>query len=114
PMVYAFTGQRHPEVLLDSQYILALLDTNGAPLWHGLGRADYPTAANEGNVGQTTTVKHALIDFAGDGHFEIASAGYSDGVRAIDPRSGKLLWSLPAPAPTCHRVVAADIDGHLG
>ena len=75
---------------------------------------DYPTATNEGNVSQTTSVKHALVDFAGDGTFQIASAGYGDGVRAIDPRDGKVLWSLPAPAPTCPRVVAADIDGRKG
>lgn len=46
--------------------------------------------------------------------FEIASAGYGNGVRAIDPRDGKTLWSLAAPAPTCQRVVAADIDGRPG
>jgi len=99
-------------VLLDSPYILALLDANGTPIWHGPGRADYPS--NEGNVGQTTSIKHALVDFAGDGTFQIASAGYGDGVRAIDPRDGKVLWSLPAPVPTCPRVVAVDIDGRKG
>jgi hypothetical protein len=114
PMVARFTGQPQAQVLLDSPYILALLDTNGSPLWHGVGRADYPTATNEGNVGQTTSVKHALIDFDGDGEFEIASAGYGDGVRAIEARDGKVLWSLPAPMPTSHRVVAADIDGEPG
>ena len=114
PMVHRFKGQRASEVLLDSPYILALLDTNGAPLWHGLGRAAYPTATNEGNASETTSVKHALVDFAGDGTFEIASAGYGDGVRAIDPRDGKALWSLPAPVPTCPRVVAVDIDGRKG
>jgi outer membrane protein assembly factor BamB len=50
----------------------------------------------------------------GDGTFAIASAGYGDGVRAIDPSDGKVLWSLAAPAPTCPRVVAADIDGRKG
>ena len=98
--------------MLDSPYILALLDTNGTPIWHGPGRADYPS--NEGNVGQTTSIKHALVDFAGDGTFQIASSGYVDGVRAIDPRDGKVLWSLPAPVPTCPRVVAVDIDGRKG
>jgi len=114
PMIYPLTGARQPEVLLDSPYILALLDTNGTPRWHGLGRADFPTGPNDGNVGQTTTVKHALVDFAGDGTYGVASAGYGDGVRAIDPRNGKLLWSLPAPTPTCPRVVAADLDGRPG
>src|SRR5206468_8838447 len=33
----------------------------------------------EGNAGQTTSIKHALVDFAGDGTSQIASAGYSDG-----------------------------------
>ena len=114
PMIAPFTTERQSRILLDSPYILALLDTNGAPLWHGLGRADYPTATNQGNVGQTTAVKHAFVDFDGDGRFEIASAGYGDGVRALDPQDGKVLWSLPAPAPTCPRVVAADIDGRPG
>ena len=113
-MICGFTGRRQAEVLLDSQYILAMLDASGAPVWHGLARADFPTGPNEGNVGQTTAVKHALVDFAGDGRFAIASAGYGDGVRAIDARSGKILWSLAAPAPTCHRMVAADIDGRPG
>jgi outer membrane protein assembly factor BamB len=113
PMIHRFRG-KEKEVLLDSPYILALLDTNGTPAWNGLGRADYPTANNEGNTGQTTSIKHALVDFAGDGAFLIASAGYGDGVRAIDPRDGKVLWSLPAPMPTCPRVIAADIDGRKG
>jgi hypothetical protein len=107
-------GQPANHILLDSPYILALLDTNGTPLWHGLGRSDYPTATNEGNVGQTTGTKHALIDCNGDGRFELASAGYGDGVRLIDPRDGKIFWSLPTPVPTCARVVAADIDGRPG
>jgi hypothetical protein len=114
PIICRFTDEGAPTILLDSQYILALLDTNGAPLWHGLGRADFPTAPEKGNVGQTTATKHALVDFDGDGRFEIASAGYGDGVRAIDARDGKVLWSLPAPTPTCHRVAAVDIDGHKG
>ena len=113
PMIHRFSG-KGKEVLLDSPYILALLDTNGTPIWHGLGRADFPTATNESNAGQTSSIKHALVDFAGDGTFQIASAGYGDGVRAIDPRDGKVLWSLPAPAPTCPRVVAVDIDGRRG
>jgi outer membrane protein assembly factor BamB len=114
PMVHRFTGRPGAEVLLDSPYILALLDTNGAPVWHGVGRADYPTSANQGNAGQTTAVRHGLVDFDGDGVFEIGSAGYRDGVRAIDPRDGKIFWSLAAPTPTCHRVVAVDIDGRPG
>jgi hypothetical protein len=114
PMIHSFTGSRRPEVLLDSQYLLALLDTNGAPIWHGVGRADFPTSTGEGNVGQTTAFKHALVDLEGDGNFAIVSAGYADGVRAMDPRDGKVLWSLAAPAPTGPRVVAADIDGRKG
>ncbi len=114
PMVHRFSGKGVPEILLDSPYILALLDTNGTPIWHGLGRADYPTTANEGNSGETTSTKHALVDFAGDGKFQLVSAGYGDGVRVIDPKTGKILWSLPAPAPTCSRVVAVDIDGRKG
>jgi outer membrane protein assembly factor BamB len=35
-------------------------------------------------------------------------------VRVIDPRSGKVLWSLAAPAPTGPRVAAANIDGRGG
>ncbi len=113
-MMGRFSGKGTPEVLLDSPYILALLDTNGAPIWHGLGRAAYPTATNEGNAGQTTAIKHALIDFAGDGRFQIASAGYGEGVRAIEPSDGKVIWSLAAPIPTCPRVVAVDLDGRKG
>ena len=37
-----------------------------------------------------------------------------DGVRAIDPRDGKVLWSLEAPKPTGARCAAADIDGKRG
>lgn len=114
PMIHPFEGGDRPQVLLDSPYILALLDTNGTPIWHGLGRADYPATPTEGNVGQTTAVKHALMDLSGEGDFAIASAGYGDGVRAMDPRDGKVLWSLAAPAPTCPRMVAADIDGRKG
>ena len=54
------------------------------------------------------------LNEGGSGAFQIASAGYGDGVRAIDPRDGKVLWSLPAPVPTCARAVAVDIDGRKG
>ncbi|MGO8745320.1 MAG: FG-GAP-like repeat-containing protein [Thermoguttaceae bacterium] len=114
PMVYDFNGDGRPEVLLDSPYLLALLDVSGKPLWHGPGRIDFPVRSDEGNVGQTTACKHALVDIDGDGKFEIASAGYGDGVRLIDPRMGKVLWSLAAPAPTGPRVSAANIDGRGG
>jgi len=114
PMVYDFNDDGRPEVLLDSPYLLALLDASGKPLWHGPGRSDYPVKPGEGNVGQTTACKHALADFDGDGNLEIASAGYGDGVRAIDPRTGKVLWSLAAPVPTGPRVAAANIDGRGG
>jgi hypothetical protein len=114
PLVYDFNNDGRPEVLLDSPYLLALLDLSGKPLWHGLGRIDFPVKADEGNVGQTTACKHALADIDGDGQFEIASAGYGDGVRVIDPRTGKVLWSLQAPAPTGPRVTAVNIDGQGG
>jgi hypothetical protein len=32
----------------------------------------------------------------------------------IDPRTGRRLWSLPAPAPTGAKVAAANIDGRGG
>ena len=114
PMVYDFSGNGRPEILLDSPYQLALLDTAGKPLWYGLGRDDYPVNPGEGNVGETTECKHALVDFDGDEQFEIASAGYGDGVRAIDPKTGTVLWSLTAPKPTGPRVTAANIDGRIG
>jgi hypothetical protein len=114
PIVHDFTGDGTPDVLLDSVYILALLDLKGNAIWHGLGRDDYPTSPDKGNVGETTSTKHALVDFDSDGRFEIASAGYGDGVRAIDPKDGKRLWSLETPAPTCQKVSAADIDGWKG
>ena len=114
PMVYDFNEDNLPEVLLDSPYQLALLDTSGKPLWHGPGRDDYPVTTGEGNVGETTRCKHALVDFEGDGQFEIASAGYGNGVRAMDPKTGTVLWSLEAPEPTGPRAVAANIDGQGG
>jgi len=114
PMIYDFTGDGRPDILLDSPYIVALLDAGGEPLWHGPGRASYPTRPGEGNAGEVTQTRHALVDIDGDGVFEIASAGYGDGLRLIDPRDGRVLWSLAAPAPTCPRVVAADIDGRPG
>jgi outer membrane protein assembly factor BamB len=55
-----------------------------------------------------------LADFDGDGTFEIASAGYGDGVRAIDAKTGRVLWSLQAPEPTGPKVAAANIDGAGG
>lgn len=114
PMVHDFTGDGTPEILLDSVYILALLDLEGNPIWHGPARDDYPASPDAGNVGETTPTKHALIDFDGDGVCEIASAGYGDGARAIDPRTGKVLWSLAVAKPTCAKVCAADIDGRPG
>lgn len=114
PIVHDFNADGKPEVLLDSVYLLALLDLHGNPIWHGLGRDDYPTSPQQGNVGETTATKHALIDVDGNGTLEIASAGYADGARAIDPRTGKTLWSLAAPKPTCAKVCAADVDGRPG
>jgi hypothetical protein len=114
PMIHRFSETGRWEVLLDSQYILGLLGTNGAPLWHAGVRPDFPTSAENASVGQTTQVKHALVDFDGDGVFEIGSAGYGDGVRAINPRDGKTLWALAAPQPTCPRVIAVNIDGRKG
>jgi hypothetical protein len=114
PMVYDFMSEGRPQVLLDSPYLLALLDLSGKPIWHGLGRVDFPVRSDAGNVGQTTNCKHALVDIEGDGKFQIVSAGYGDGVRLIDPRTSKVLWSLAAPAPTGSRVAAANIDGRGG
>ncbi len=114
PIVHDFNDDGRVDVLLDSPYILALLDAAGDPLWHGPGRDDYPVRPDEGNVGETTRCKHALADFDGDGTFEIASAGYGDGVRAVDAKTGSVLWSLAAPEPTGPKVAAADIDGRPG
>ncbi len=114
PMVFDFNGDGRSEVLLDSPYILALLDLSGKPLWHGPGRVDFPVQGDEGNVGQTTACKHALTDIDGDGKFEIASAGYGDGARVIDPKNGKVLWALAAPVPTGSRVAACNMDGRGG
>jgi len=114
PIVHDFDDDGRLEVLLDSPYILALLEMDGSPLWHGLGRDDYPVQPGEGNVGETTRCKHALADLDGDGTLEIASAGYGDGVRAIDAKTGRVLWSLQAPQPTGPKVAAANIDGRGG
>lgn len=114
PIVHDFNDDGRPEVLLDSPYILALLDLEGRPQWHGLGRMDYPVRPGEGNVGETTQCKHALADLDADGTLEIASAGYGDGVRVIDAKTGSLVWSLQAPKPTGPKVAAANIDGQGG
>jgi outer membrane protein assembly factor BamB len=114
PIVHDFNGDGEQEVLLDSVYILALLDRNGTPIWHGKRRRDYPTGQSDDNFGETTSIRHALVDFDGDGRFEIASGGYQDGVRAIDPRDGTVLWSLDAPTPTGTKCSAADINGDGG
>jgi outer membrane protein assembly factor BamB len=111
PLVHDLDGDGRPEILLDSPYILAALNISGDVLWHGPPRDDFPTSPDQGNVGETTRTKHALIDINGDGVFEFGSAGYGDGVRIMDARTGKVLWSLEAPTPACHKVAAADIDG---
>ena len=66
---------------------------------------------NHDASGETTNTRHALVDFDADGRMEIASAGYRDGVRAIDPRDGSVLWSVDAPTPTRSKSAAANIDG---
>jgi hypothetical protein len=114
PMVHDFTGDGRPDVLLDSPYLLALLDGEGKPLWQSKARRDYPSGKEDDNSGETTATRHALVDFDGDGRPELASAGYGDGVRAIDPRDGKVLWSLAAPQPTRPKCAAADLDGKPG
>ncbi len=114
PMVFDFTGEGRPQILLDSVYVLALLGRDGKPIWHGTGRRDYLTGKADDNVGETTGTRHALIDVDGDGRNEIASAGYADGVRAIDPADGTILWRLEAPSPTGRKCAAADIDGRRG
>lgn len=110
PVVYDFVGDEHPEILLDSPYILAMLDQNGVPLWQGRAKAANPT---EENSDETTTIRHAVLDFNGDGQMEIASGGYRDGVRAIDPKNGTVLWTLATPTPM-RKCAAADINGDGG
>ncbi|OHB75123.1 MAG: hypothetical protein A2W31_16275 [Planctomycetes bacterium RBG_16_64_10] len=114
PLVHDFTGDGKPDILLDSVYILALLDAAGQPIWHGKARRDYLRGEADDNEGQTTSIRHALIDWDGDRRMELASGGYQDGVRAIDPRDGTVLWSLPAPQPTVGKCTAANIDGTGG
>jgi len=114
PIVWDFSANGQQEILLDSPYILALLDVAGNALWHGKRRRSYPTGQADDNLGETTSIKHALVDFDGDGRMEIASGGYRDGVRAIDPVDGTILWTLAAPTPTGRKCAAADIDGNGG
>jgi hypothetical protein len=114
PILLDADGDGRREVLLDSVYVLALLDREGKPIWHGKGRKDYLSGKPEDNVGETTATKHALLDLDGDGRLEVASAGYGDGARAIDLRDGKILWSLAEAAPTGRKCAAADIDGDGG
>jgi outer membrane protein assembly factor BamB len=113
PIIHDFTGLGRPQVLLDCVYILALLDSNGLAIWHGPARAEFPhpNMPNKGNVEETTSTKHALVDFDGDGRFEIASAGYGNRARAIDPSNGKVLWSVDSAQTTCSKVSSANIDG---
>jgi outer membrane protein assembly factor BamB len=111
PLVYDFDNDGALEVLLDSPYILALLKQDGSVMWHGSPRVDFPVATDKNNVDETTQCKHALVDIDGDGQFEIASAGYGNGVRVIDPRNGNVLWSLDAPKPNGPKVSSANIDG---
>src|SRR5262249_30281965 len=94
PIIRDFTGGGGREVLLDSGYILALLDARGEMVWHGAPKADYPSGKPGDNVGQTTDTKHALADIDGDGRLELASAGYADGVRVLRAKDGSVLWSL--------------------
>lgn len=114
PVIFDFTGDGRKEVLLDCPYILAVLTADGNVVWHGLPRASYPTGSDSDNIGETTSTKHALIDFDADGRFELASAGYNDGVRAIDAATGEIRWSVETPAPTSRKCTAADIDGRPG
>ncbi len=111
PMVFDFDGDGTSEILLDSPYILALLEQDGSVDWHGPPRVDFPVAGDKENVDQTTQCKHALLDIDADGIMEIASAGYGDGVRVIDPRTGRVLWSLDAPKPNGPKVASANVDG---
>ncbi len=115
PLVYDMAGGPESEVLLDSPYIVALLDKTGKPIWHG-PPASQPTPPYV----VTTPIHHSLVDFDGDGRlgrrrpFELASGGYGDEVHVIDPPTGNLLWKLKAPVPTSEKVAAADIDGRKG
>ncbi|HMO83507.1 MAG TPA: hypothetical protein PKC18_01165 [Lacipirellulaceae bacterium] len=121
PIVYDFDGDGQAEILLDSPYILALLDRNGQARWHSKPVIDYPTGNESDNIGEATRVRHAIIDLDGDGRMELASAGYGDGVRVIDPDDGAILWSLKppiagsrdTPLPTA-KCTAVDINGDGG
>jgi hypothetical protein len=111
PTVWDFDGDGDREVLLDSVYILALLDSSGTAIWHSRKTGRDSSKTEYDTSGETTGVRHALVDFDGDGSMEIASAGYTDGVRVIDPSDGSVLWSVDAPVPTRTKCAAADIDG---
>ncbi len=111
PMIHDFDDDGDVEILLDSPYILALLEQDGSVVWHGSPRVDFPVASDKENVDETTQCKHALVDIDGDGQFEIASAGYGNAIRVIDPRSGNVCWSLDAPPPNGPKVSSANIDG---
>lgn len=114
PIIFDADRDGRRDILLDSPYILAMLDRDGKLLWHGKARRDYPSGQASDNIGETTDIRHTILDLDGDGRLEIASAGYADGARAIDAGSGKILWSVAAPRPTGRKCAAADVDGAGG
>jgi outer membrane protein assembly factor BamB len=88
-VVYAGTGQRA---------VYAFDALTGALRWRHL--------MSNGQTGYLAMAHGALI--AADGYNGVAASGYNGGVYALDPGTGKLLWSADAPF-----VIGLDVAGDV-
>ena len=60
-------------------------------------------------TGDGVTCLPALADTNGDGVLKLGLAGCRDGFRCVDPRTGKVLWTVAGGASS--NCVACDVDG---
>ena len=95
-------GKGEEQLLFSSSDVMALLERNGQPIWHG-------------KYGAGSRVRAGIGDADGDGTMELFLIAETDGKRLFQCRraaSGQLLWSLALPGgikPT--DPATADIDG---